>query len=216
MKRLKNSNYIDSTSWMVPYGTLMMILMIFFVILYSFSQLDSNIQYEKTLASLQSTVTGKTLQVLKEAEVAYTIEDMFKEEGLEKYVEISIDAQMIRIALTQDIVFDSGSVLLKETAKKTLSKLAGMIKGLPNSIIVEGHTDNIPVKGYKYSSNWELSALRAFSVIKYFIDHEGILPTRLYAHGYGQYKPVQSNETSEGRSKNRRIEISIMREKASL
>lgn len=212
MSLLRKKLDIDTTAWMVPYGTLMMILMIFFVILYSFSQLGSGIQYERTLATLQSAASGKKLQVLKEAEIANRLEKLFKEANLDKQAVVTINAQKVKIVLTQDVVFDSGSVELKKEAYIALSKLAEVMKDLPNRIIVEGHTDNIPA-GKKYSSNWELSALRAFSVIKFLIDNGGLSPFRLAAYGYGEYRPIASNDTPEGRSRNRRIDISILREK---
>ena len=204
---------LDTTYWMLPYGTLMMIVMIFFVILYSFSQMKSKIEYEKTIAGLQSAVSGEKNQALKEAEMAGMIEDVFKQANMSSYAAVTIDAEIIKIALTHNIIFDSGSIVLKEEAKKALSKLAEAIKGLPNSIVVEGHTDNVPVSGSRIRSNWDLSAMRAFSVIKYMMDEEGIDPERLAAYGYGEFKPVASNDTEAGREENRRIEISIIRER---
>ena len=82
---------------------------------------------------------------------------------------------------------------------------------MENPIIVEGHTDNVPISSAKYRSNFELSAARAFSVINYFINSEKIAPVRFSTFGYGEYKPVASNETESDRAKNRRIEINIIR-----
>ncbi len=79
-----------------------------------------------------------------------------------------------------------------------------------NSIIAEGHTDNVPIHTQQYQSNWELSSARAFSVIYFFIN-KGIPPERLVAHGFGEYRPASSNEDDAGRAKNRRIEITVVR-----
>jgi len=82
---------------------------------------------------------------------------------------------------------------------------------LPNPIQIEGHTDNRPLgRSIRFRSNWELSSARAFSVLQFFIK-EGVAPEKLSAVGYGEFKPVKSNDTPEGRSGNRRIEINIIR-----
>jgi chemotaxis protein MotB len=95
-----------------------------------------------------------------------------------------------------------------------MTALAGVSKVLaavPNKVIIEGHTDNQPLAGGKYPSNWELSVARAYSVIEYFSKEKGISPERFIAAGYGEYRPVASNETLEGRAQNRRIEIVLLR-----
>ena len=75
---------------------------------------------------------------------------------------------------------------------------------------IEGHTDNVPIKYSGWKSNWELSSARAMSVLHYLIDDHGINPPRLSATGYGEYHPVETNDTAEGRQKNRRVEIVIL------
>ena len=77
-------------------------------------------------------------------------------------------------------------------------------------IRIEGHTDNVPISKSGWKSNWDLSAARAVSVLHYIVDEHNIEPTRLSATGYGEYHPVDSNETKEGRQRNRRVEIVIL------
>ncbi len=76
--------------------------------------------------------------------------------------------------------------------------------------MVEGHTDNVPIRNAKYESNWDLSFDRAYSVIKYFIEKVEISPIRIHAIGYGEYRPMMPNDSDENRAANRRIEINIM------
>jgi len=92
-----------------------------------------------------------------------------------------------------------------------LSEAARIIKNQFSNeeIEIRGHTDNVPIRYSNYKSNWELSAARALSVLHYMIEQEGLSPKRLHAAGYGKTRPVASNDTSEGRSKNRRAEILI-------
>jgi len=92
-----------------------------------------------------------------------------------------------------------------------LHKLAGTLKGISQQIVVEGHTDSIPMRSSRMMSNWELSAARAYSVVDYIIKEEGISPDRLSAVGYGQFKPVAPNDTPANRALNRRVEINILR-----
>ncbi|MCD6422902.1 MAG: flagellar motor protein MotB [Elusimicrobia bacterium] len=202
-KRVK----FDPSSWKIPYGTMMLLCMIFFLILYSFAYI-SGINYEKVLAQLQAGVKGEK-QALKEIELVQNLEKAFKAD-LEKQAGVSIDARRIRIFLKSPVLFDSGSARLKKEAKKSLHQIAEVLRNMDNKVIVAGHTDNIPFKKLP-GGNFELSTLRAFNVIKYFIDEEGLSPQRFSAFGFGPYSPIASNDTPQGRAKNRRIEISILR-----
>ena len=92
----------------------------------------------------------------------------------------------------------------------SLTEVAKAIRPLPNSVIVEGHTDNVPISAGIYQSNWELSVARAYSVID-FLTNMGVKPERFIAAGYGEFKPVTDNGTEEGRMQNRRIEINVVR-----
>jgi chemotaxis protein MotB len=87
-----------------------------------------------------------------------------------------------------------------------------VLKKLPNSIDVEGHTDNIPIKNELFPSNWELSASRAASVVHLFTRY-GVNPKRLSSIGYAEFRPVASNATSEGRLRNRRVKIVVLADK---
>jgi chemotaxis protein MotB len=108
------------------------------------------------------------------------------------------------------VVFESGSADLKPDIMPLMVRLLEHLREMENTIIVEGHTDDIPISTGRYRSNWELSAARAFSVIHFYIDRE-IRPDRLAAHGYGPYRPLMPNTTDLRRAINRRIEITILR-----
>ncbi|MCX7910505.1 MAG: OmpA family protein, partial [Endomicrobia bacterium] len=108
------------------------------------------------------------------------------------------------------VLFDIGKAELKDTALSVLSEVAESLKPVSNEIVVEGHTDNLPIYGGRYRSNWELSAARAFSVRDYLIK-QGIDERRISCVGYGEYRPVAPNDTEENRAKNRRIEIKIIK-----
>ena len=120
---------------------------------------------------------------------------------------------MLTVDLSEQIFFDSGRATLKPGGKQVLKKVADAIQAYENKIIrVVGYTDNVPVAKAlqgKYPTNWELSVARATTVVR-FLQDAGIPPERMVASGRGEYSPVASNDTLEGREKNRRIEIMLI------
>ncbi len=119
----------------------------------------------------------------------------------------------IAIMLPSSVFFNSGQVTLKKKAKSSLAKVCNAIKTVfPGGIIrIEGHTDNDPIKQTKslYSSNWDLSAKRAASVLHFLVGQCSLDPDRLYIAGFGEYQPIASNKTENGKKQNRRVEIVI-------
>ncbi len=114
----------------------------------------------------------------------------------------------VEVAIKSSILFPSGSARLSPEAIPTLERIAAILVPLPNTIDVEGFTDNVPISTPIYPSNWELSAARAASVVHLFVE-KGVDPLRLAAIGYGEYHPVADNSTPEGRSRNRRVVLVI-------
>lgn len=193
--------------WLLPFCTLMVVFMILFAVLYSFAQTNA-MDYEAIVANL---ATGEQrTQSMKEVKLAREMRDFIAKMKLEGIAEVSITAHSIKLKLNSPAIFDVGSAEIKPEIMPLMAELLIHLKDISNTIIVEGHTDNIPVGGGKYPSNWELSAARAFSVI-YFYMQRGIDPRRLVAHGYGEHRPAFPNDSDLGRALNRRIEITIVR-----
>lgn len=115
----------------------------------------------------------------------------------------------LEVEIKADILFASGSARTSDTALPILGKLAGILKPFPNSIRVEGYTDNLPISTYAFPSNWELSAARAANVVRLFAEH-GVAPKRMIVAGLGEYSPVADNKTAEGRNRNRRVVLVVM------
>jgi chemotaxis protein MotB len=110
------------------------------------------------------------------------------------------------VKMKDKILFSSGSASIAKEGKEALAAVAEVLRGLDGKVIrVEGHTDNVPLGRGAYT-NWELSAARALAVVR-FLQDQGVDPTRLAAAGYGEHQPISPNDTPEGRSQNRRIEI---------
>ncbi|MCK7595129.1 flagellar motor protein MotD [Pseudomarimonas salicorniae] len=119
----------------------------------------------------------------------------------------------IEVAIKSDILFASGSALPNEQALRVLNPLADALLEVPNSVRIEGHTDNVPIATAQFPSNWELSGARAASVLRVFAAR-GIDPSRLSLLGYGDMRPIAGNDTAEGRRANRRVVVVILADMA--
>lgn len=114
--------------------------------------------------------------------------------------------------VTDQVMFAPGDATVTEAGATILREVAEAVRPLPNRISIEGHTDDVPISTARFRSNWELSTARATEVLRYLVDQLGIPASRVQAAGYGEQQPIASNDTPEGRAKNRRVEIAILAE----
>lgn len=164
-----------------------------------------------TLAIARSKVLEK--RALEEAERAKRLESDLSEMSSklkEQLVSLQETKNLLRVTFVNSLLFDSGSATLKEEGIEALSTVADFLQKQKDKMIrIEGHTDNRPIKGNlldRYPSNWELSFARSISIVK-FLESQNISPARMSATGHSFYRPVASNETEEGRARNRRTVI---------
>jgi chemotaxis protein MotB len=207
----------DNPLWLVVLCDMMTNLMLFFLIMYGFTR-----QPEETRKAMMSAmsdqfnevkaspVAEKAEQVMQKVQEEQ-VEDLLKKED---YARVDTDEKRIRIVLTSPVLFVSGEADLGPEARRQLSALAPLLAALPNPVLVEGHTDNIPVRNKPFRSNWELSVARAAAVVDFLTASSGLPPARFIVAGYGEFRPAAANETFEGRSRNRRIEINILKKAA--
>ncbi|MFA6141824.1 MAG: OmpA family protein [Candidatus Omnitrophota bacterium] len=153
-----------------------------------------------------------TSQVEELEQAKRLLEDRLSQEISDKQVLLEKTSRGLIITMANDILFDSGKAKLKKDAQPVLKKIAVVLNEnvADRDIGVEGHTDNVPIMHSGWKSNWELSATRATSVLHYLIDECQVAPERLSAIGYGEYRPIESNDTKAGKSRNRRVEIIIL------
>lgn len=130
----------------------------------------------------------------------------------DQMIQVSSNELWLQIELKDSILFSSGSADTSEQAQKIFDEIAGILKNYSNPVQIEGFTDNIPIKNIKYPTNWELSTARASAIVKYLAS-KGVAPERLSAVGYGEYQPVATNETEQGRAQNRRVAIMVAKRK---
>ena len=127
-----------------------------------------------------------------------------------KDVDVKVLKGVVYISLADNMLFKSGSYEISSAARETLDKIAKIIKDYSDyDVLVEGNTDNVPISKTNIRNNWDLSALRASSVVQYLQNECGISPSRLSAAGRGEYNPLTDNDTDLGRARNRRTEIII-------
>ncbi|MDE6757392.1 MAG: OmpA family protein, partial [Muribaculaceae bacterium] len=125
-------------------------------------------------------------------------------------VDVKVLKGVVYISLADNMLFRSGSYQISDKAMDILSKIAKIIKDYKDyDVLVEGNTDNVPISKTNIRNNWDLSALRASSVVQVLQDKFGVDPSRLTAGGRGEYNPVATNSTAEGRQLNRRTQIII-------
>ncbi len=200
-----------SPIWLTIYSDLMTNLMLFFLMLFGTSRMANNIQ--KTIYKNIRTEFSREegMLVEKEKDAIKKMVDYVEERRLRGFATVKVSEQRVKIMLANPVLFGLGESELKSSAIPVLRQVTGLLKDIPNAVLVEGHTDDRPIVGGGFRSNWELSTARAFSVIRYFIEEENIPPERLSAIGYGEYRPLYPNDTEEHRAYNRRIEINIVR-----
>ncbi|MCT4613033.1 MAG: flagellar motor protein MotB [Clostridia bacterium] len=139
------------------------------------------------------------------------IEENLRKRKMLSKVKIDLDENYVKLSFVDNVLFDSGKADVKSDAKKILFGVAEeLIKNNENMIKIEGHTDNRPIHTSKFPSNWELSSIRAIEVARYFINAKKMDPSRFSAEGFGEYRPIATNATVDGRAKNRRVEIKII------
>ncbi|MBQ4002904.1 MAG: OmpA family protein, partial [Bacteroidaceae bacterium] len=159
---------------------------------------------EKTIAQLQEMINAqnekvkKLLANVKDALLGFSSDELtVREEGGKVYV-----------AMSDKLLFESGKAVVNAQGRNALGKLAQVLnKQTEIDVYIEGHTDNVPIKTAVYQDNWDLSVIRATSVVRILTETYGVAPMQIQPCGRGEFKPVATNETAEGRAKNRRTEI---------
>ena len=227
-RRKREEEDINQDEWINTYADTITLLLTFFILLYSFSLVDQeklnkiSASFENILgtgisASEKDRLTG-LIEVPSTSNTAYEdlvlkVNTLLKENGLEDIVRVREEDTGVVLQLNESILFDPAKANLKEESYEILSVISDIIPQIDNNIMVQGHTDNVPINTEKYDSNWELSTARATQVLRYFVESKGFDPERFSATGYGEYKPLVDNDTSENKATNRRVDILIVQKK---
>lgn len=232
-RRRKHEEHANHEAWAIPYGDLVTLLLAFFVVMYSISSVNEG-KYRVVSDSLNAafrgeptspmpiqigpptptTVASPLVQVpdrvrtMALRQLAEQAEDALTPLIMQGLVDVNQGDGFVEIAIRSDILFASGSANLSPAAQPAIVMLGEALSDFPNTIRVEGHTDNVPIVSGSFPSNWELSAARAASVVHLLIG-AGVAPQRLSVAAFGEFRPVLPNATPDGRNANRRVVLMI-------
>lgn len=227
--RKRKGDDVETGSWMDTYADTITLLLTFFILLYSISAVDSK-KLSELSEALKDSLSGSTsieklekiedLKVESSKDKQTTKEDLVKkvnkavqDNNLQDVVKVREEDRGIVLQLDENILYDSGRADLKNTSINALDTITKIVNDMDNDVLVEGHTDNVPIHNSQYASNWELSTARAVSVVRYFVENKDIPPTRFAVKGYAEFRPLLNNDTPENRSVNRRVDILIVDKK---
>lgn len=237
-KHKKHEEHENHERWLVSYADFITLLFAFFVVMYATStaneekqkKFEDSIKMELRLSggggNTNRTSIEEAMLELKmplgsfptkggAGEAQDYVErslskSMGSDEKKNSIQDVYSDAVGVRIALAASTFFPAGSAKLKMSALGSLDKVAEVLKSNNKRIIVEGHTDDTPIEGSIYPSNWELAAGRSSAVIRYFVKYHNLDSKRFISLSYGDQKPIVPNDTEEHRAMNRRIEVFII------
>lgn len=204
----------DENAWMPLYNDLVSILLGFFVLLYAASVVDQ-VKYKKVTESLAESLGGRPIQLSVVDEVGFDFNEVLKtlvkhieQSDLAEYITLSQTPRGIELSTDSELMFESAQADLSPEAKRFLHNLSLMLRRYSCNIIVEGHTDPLPISSKVYPSNWELSSARASSVVRFLVE-EGIQAERMMAVGRADTKPFRPTgdvlEKKQQRKRDRRV-----------
>lgn len=227
-------------AWMVSWSDMTTLLLTFFIVMMSFAEIDGEdfylvlssfrgslgmmeggyslssgklVEMGQNMKNLPSTTQGRSLSLKLQKAVS-----VFKPEIETKKVRVTEDERGLIITLASDSFFDPGSAALKNEMKPVLAKVGNILREIPNFTRVEGHTDSNPISApgatRGFSTNWELSGARGINVLRYLQEEEKVNPKQLSAVAFGEQRPLDTNNTPEGRAYNRRVDIVILRDRS--
>lgn len=206
----------EQDSWLLTYLDTMTLLLVMLVVLLAFSDRIGGSGSSKDAPLPFSGFQGKVvelrpqlalpIQVKPEAAPAPDELAELARELVGDDVEVLVEKGRVSFRVRNEILFPSGRATLTEQGEGVLKRLAEVIGASPHDVAVEGHTDDVPIRTLRFPSNWELSTARATSVVRTLVD-AGVAPTRLRATGYAETRPLQPNDSEQGRAANRRVEL---------
>ncbi|WP_282173583.1 flagellar motor protein MotS [Cytobacillus firmus] len=216
--------------WMVTFSDLVTLILVFFILLFSMSQIDlmkfqaisDSFRDRQVLDFQPSIIPAENQGEMEENtekegsgqsdsldELQMEIQSFLDVNGLEEVIVANRTERGVVLVLQEQVLFESGEASLIDSSYPFLDKVGTLLANMPNLVKVEGHTDDRPITTYRYPSNWELSAARASTVIRYLTEGHNLDSHRFMAIGYGETRPIVPNSGPENWEKNRRVEIII-------
>ena len=233
-KKKHDEGHVDE-SWLLPYSDLMTLLLALFIVLFATSSVDVQKLQQFSQAFSQIFDGGTSFMESpnsvpmpvpsdkeKDEDAAYLedqqalgeiqdrVDNYIAVNELEKQFETKLTDEGLMVTIRDSILFEPGSAEVKQEYLPIANDISELLSfDPPRQIIVKGHTDNVPMNTQEFRSNWELSVMRAVNFLKIILNNKELDPLLFSAKGYGEYQPIASNDTAEGRAKNRRVEVLI-------
>lgn len=229
----KHEEHENHERWLVSYADFITLLFAFFVVMYSVSSVNegkfkvlseslvSSFNNKKTVGELSivNLPINRKLHIQMEpnsssadnARAFLSVANAITTANIPQGVQIISTERGLNIRIKDDALFQSGSASLNPQIQEFIDLIAGLVKELPNRIAVEGHTDNQPILSSLYPSNWDLSTARANTLVRYLINQHHLADYRLSSTGYAGTRPVELNDTPQGRASNRRVELIVLK-----
>jgi len=237
-RRKRESHGANHERWLVSYADFITLLFAFFVMLYANSTTNVAQAKKISLAFREAVEDGRLgrslVKLVREdagggpghtrgpkidpKDLQPSLDDLnqsLEKEITQNEVEVRMEKRGLVITLREATFFPSGGEILDATTYPVLEKIAQELRKHPNAIRFEGHTDSMPIHTARFASNWDLSSARAIAMLKLFTERFGIETGRLAVSGFGDTSPVASNDTQDGRNRNRRVDIVVLNEEAS-
>ena len=230
----KHEEHIDE-SWLIPYADILTLLLAVFVILFASSTVDQEklnkmsqvfsaifesgsgvMDYAAPVESsdAQSDDLKKSSYEIDQEQLAEAqgrVEELIAVNELENQLETQMTSEGLLITIRDSVLFASGSANINAEYAGVARELSEILAFNPaRNVVITGHTDNVPMNTAEFESNWELSVLRAVNFLKIIVDSNSSLDSKYFSvKGFGEFSPIASNDTAEGRAKNRRVEVLV-------
>ena len=211
---------VPAAGWQMIYCSLVLIIVALFAMLVSYSTIEEekikHFRQEKELISENGEPVSEALDLspgIQQARGRFVMRTMkslkmsLTQAGLDKSVSVEKIEKGFKVTFGSSVLFSSGKAEINKDACSCLDEMVKIARNNPFFVRVEGHTDNVPINTLEFPSNWELSTTRAVNVLRYLFEKGEVPAERLAAVGFSQYHPVASNDVSEGRQRNRRVEF---------
>lgn len=234
-KKEHHEEHVDET-WLIPYADMLTLLLALFIVMFAMSKVDTEKMARASQefnsifmggstalerggsgsasvdnAGVSLTPSNSAIEDEKMNEIKAKLDKEIESNGYADKVKVGLDDNGLEIDIQDVVLFNSGDAEVLKQVSPLLTQISKMLNGLDNNVKVTGHTDNQPISNSKFRSNWDLSAIRAINVMNFLSNAGGIPANKLSIQAYGEYMPKFDNATEEGRAKNRRVEISIVR-----
>ncbi len=236
-RKAVHEEHENGERWLLTYSDLITLLLGLFVILYASSQVDSG-KFQQLMNAFENMFgttgeggggimpnkgglpipmvgsNGRSLveigRQITAAMQAARIKNNPNTPDNSTAGNIMINERGLTVHLEEELLFETGRADLKKSSLDLLDTIAIIIADMPNELRMEGHTDNVPINTAQFPSNWHLSVARAMTTAYYLMERHHLRPEKISVVGYGEYRPIADNTSSEGRSKNRRVDLVIL------